>query len=222
MSKGIFVTGTGTDVGKTYVTALLVKKLRESGYKAGYYKAAISGASRIEESDAGYVKKISKIPQEEETLVSYLYQEAVSPHLAARWEGRPVEMEQVKKDFAKVKQQYEYVTVEGSGGILCPIRWDEKEKVMLEDVIQMLGLNLILVADAGLGSINATVLTTEYLKQKNRKVKGIILNHFTGTEMEEDNRKMIEELSGIPVIATVKPGQEDLETDGKTLASLYE
>ena len=176
----------------------------------------------IEESDAGYVKKISKIPQEEETLVSYLYQEAVSPHLAARWEGRPVEMEQVKKDFAKVKQQYEYVTVEGSGGILCPIRWDEKEKVMLEDVIQMLGLNLILVADAGLGSINATVLTTEYLKQKNRKVKGIVLNHFTGTEMEEDNRKMIEELSGIPVIATVKPGQEDLETDGKTLASLYE
>ena len=55
MAKGIFVTGTGTDVGKTYVTALIVKKLADAGIHAGYYKAALSGAESIEESDAGYV-----------------------------------------------------------------------------------------------------------------------------------------------------------------------
>ena len=59
MAKGIFVTGTGTDVGKTYVTALIVKKLADAGIHAGYYKAALSGAESIEESDAGYVKKIA-------------------------------------------------------------------------------------------------------------------------------------------------------------------
>jgi len=63
MGKGIFVTGTGTDIGKTYVTALIVKKLADAGIRTGYYKAALSGAKSIGDSDAGYVKKIAgKIP----------------------------------------------------------------------------------------------------------------------------------------------------------------
>ena len=68
MSKGIFVTGTGTDVGKTYVTALLAKKMREYGYDVGYYKAALSGANSIAESDAGYVNSIAQINQEESNI----------------------------------------------------------------------------------------------------------------------------------------------------------
>lgn len=83
MGKGLFITATGTDVGKTYVTALIVKKLKEAGYHAGYYKAALSGAECIADSDAGYVKKVSGITQEDDTLISYLYKEAVSPHLAS-------------------------------------------------------------------------------------------------------------------------------------------
>ena len=120
MAKGIFVTGTGTDVGKTYVTALIVKKLADAGIHAGYYKAALSGAESIKESDAGYVKKIAGITQEDSSLLSYLYQNAVSPHLAARIERNPVDPETVKADFDRVKKEYDYVTVEGSGGIVCP------------------------------------------------------------------------------------------------------
>ena len=105
MAKGIFVTGTGTDVGKTYVTALIVKKLADAGIHAGYYKAALSGAESIEESDAGYVKKIAGITQEDSSLLSYLYQNAVSPHLAARIEGNPVDPETVKADFDRVKKE---------------------------------------------------------------------------------------------------------------------
>ena len=67
MSKGIFITATGTDIGKTYVTALLVKKLREANFNAGYYKAALSGADNIAESDAGFVNRIANIHQDEQT-----------------------------------------------------------------------------------------------------------------------------------------------------------
>ena len=72
MGKGLFVTGTGTDTGKTYIAALMVKKLYEAGYHAGYYKAALSGAASIEESDAGYVKRLAGIRQPDATLMSYL------------------------------------------------------------------------------------------------------------------------------------------------------
>ena len=86
MGRGLFITGTDTDVGKTYVTALLVKTLRSAGYDVGYYKAAISGARTVEESDAGFVNRFAQICEPEDMLLSYLYQNAVSPHLAARIE----------------------------------------------------------------------------------------------------------------------------------------
>lgn len=210
MSKGIFVTGTGTDIGKTYVTALIVKKLKEDGHSVGYYKAALSGADNISESDAGYVKKTAELDQEDKTLISYLYKNAVAPHLAARLEGNPVNLEKVKEDYQKVKEQYEYVIVEGSGGIVCPVRWDEEEKILLEDVVKALELDTVIVADAGLGTIIAVVLTAEYLKNCKIKVHGVILNHYTGGIMQEDNIKMIEEIAGVPVLAKVEPGGTSL------------
>ncbi|MCI7804828.1 MAG: dethiobiotin synthase [Oscillospiraceae bacterium] len=221
MSKGIFVTATGTDVGKTYVTALIVKKLRESGLNAGYYKAALSGADCIADSDAGYVNKTANINQEENTLISYLYKNAVSPHLAAKIEGEPVDLEKVKADYEKVCQTYDYVTAEGSGGIICPIRWDNKH-ILLEDIIKLLGVPAVVIAESGLGTINSTVLTTEYLKARGIPVKGIILNNYTGSKMQEDNLEMIEEISGFPVIACVKPDDKDIDIDSSFLAGLYE
>lgn len=134
MSKGLFITATGTDIGKTYVTALLVKKLREANFNAGYYKAALSGADNIAESDAGFVNRIANIHQDEQTLLSYLYKNAVSPHLAAKIEGNPVEKDTVISDYATVQKNYDYVTVEGSGGIICPIRYDDKAKYFLTDI----------------------------------------------------------------------------------------
>lgn len=83
MSKGLFITGTGTDIGKTYVTALLIKTLRQHGYDIGYYKAAISGALTVAASDAGYVNATAGIGEAPDLLLSYLYDHAVSPHLAA-------------------------------------------------------------------------------------------------------------------------------------------
>lgn len=222
MSKGIFITGTGTDVGKTYVTALIIKKLKQSGINVGYYKAALSGAPTISQSDPGYVKKFSGISQAPSTMISYFYKNAVSPHLAAQIEGNPVEMEKVICDFQKVKTQFEYVTVEGSGGIVCPIRHDEKKKTMLEDVVKLLNLNTLIVADAGLGTINAVTLTAEYLKNRGIGIKGVILNNYTGGVMQKDNIKMIEAINKLPVIALVRPYDNDLEIDVNVLKNLYD
>lgn len=226
MAKGIFITATGTDVGKTYVTGLIVKKLREAGLNAGYYKAALSGAEVSESGlipgDAAFVAEMAGIPETPSSLVSYIYEEAVSPHLAAQREGNPVELPKIVEDFNKAAAKYEYLTMEGSGGIICPIRWDEKQ-LLLEDIIQELHLGTLVIANALLGSINACVLTTYYLKQHNIPVRGIILNNYDATDfMQVDNRKMIEALSRVPVIACVAPNSQDLDIDLEVLKQLYQ
>ena len=141
MTKGLFVTATGTDVGKTYITALLLKTLREAGYQAGYYKAALSGAEVTAQGmvpgDAAYVCRRAGISENPLDVVSYCYQAAVSPHLAARWEGNPPELSRIQSHYQELARRYACLTVEGSGGILCPLRYDET-RLMLEDVVQLL------------------------------------------------------------------------------------
>ena len=227
MAKKIFITGTGTDVGKTYVTGLIVKKLKESGMNAAYYKAAMSGNERTEEGmllpgDAQYVKTVSGLEQSLACMCPYVYEAAVSPHLASRIEGNPVMLQEVVKGFEEVCRQYDYVTMEGSGGILCPICFDERE-LWLEDVIRELGLSSLIVADAGLGTINSVVLTVEYMRAKGLPVKGIIFNRFhPGDRMEEDNLRMCEHRTKLPVLACVEADSGTLDMEIEKLTSLYE
>lgn len=222
MGKGLFITGTDTDVGKTYVTALLVKTLRKAGFDVGYYKAAISGAPTVAESDAGFVNRFAGINEPEDMILSYLYQNAVSPHLAARIEGNPVEKEVILKAWERVTKAYTYVTMEGSGGIMCPIRHDEKAVYYLEDIIRWLHLPVLVIANAGLGTINHVVTTCEYIKNRHIPVKGILLNHWKGGIMEEDNVKMIEEITGVKVLAKIRDGDSLLDIDAGEIISLYE
>lgn len=227
MSKALFITGTGTDIGKTYVTGLIVKKLAEYGKNPGYYKAAMSGNDRRPDGslipgDALFVKQCSGIRQPLEEMCPYVYENAYSPHLASRIEGNPVEMDIVKKGFKAVSEKYDYITVEGSGGILCPICFDER-KIQLEDIIKELNLSSIIIADAGLGTINSVVLTAAYMKAKNMPVKGIIFNHFhPGNVMEEDNIFMCEYMTGLPILGKVQDGADQLNIDIHVLESLYD
>lgn len=220
MKKGIFMIGTGTDVGKTYVTALFIKALRKKGKDVGYYKAVLSGADNIRESDAGYVNRIACIGQEESSLLSYLYQTPVSPHLAAKIEGNPPRMRTIKKDVQRVFQRYEYVVMEGSGGIVCPIRYDEEETIWLEDIIKEVDLPTVIVAEAGLGTINATVLTVEYLKQRGIEVKGIFFNRYIGDRMQKDNKTMIEERTKVPILSLIEPNATELKLEKEQLEIL--
>ena len=227
MSKNLFITGTGTDVGKTYVTGLIVKKLREGGASSAYYKAAMSGNERRTDGtlipgDALQVKTMSGVEQPLEEMCPYIYETAVSPHLAAKIEGNPIEMECVLKNFDRVCGTYDYVTVEGSGGIFCPLRFDE-QKVQLEDFIKARSFACLMIADAGLGTINAVVLTAEYMKARKIPVKGIIFNHYEpGNPLHEDNRLMCEAMTGLNVVACVKDGDMDLDIPFELLEGFYE
>ena len=227
MAKALFVTGTGTDVGKTYVTALMVKKLAESGENAAYYKAAMSGNRRRSDGslipgDAMFVQQTAGLSQPLGEMCPYVYENAWSPHLASRVEGNPVDLAVVREGFAKVAENYDYITMEGSGGILCPLCFDER-KIQLEDVIREFELSSILVADAGLGTINSVVLTFEYMKAHNLPLKGIIFNHYhPGNIMEEDNIFMCEHMTGLPVLAKVQDNATELEIDADVLSALYD
>lgn len=227
MSKKLFITGTGTDVGKTYVTGLIMKKLQESGKNVAYYKAAMSGNERRTDGtlipcDALQVKTMSGISQSLESMCPYIYENAVSPHLASRIEGNPVQLSVVKEKFAEVCNRYDYVTMEGSGGILCPICFDEA-KIQLEDIVKELGLSSLIIANAGLGTINDVVLTAEYMRFKKLPVKGIIFNHYhPGSQMEEDNKFMCEYMTGLKVLACVCDEDTELSMDANSLVALYE
>ena len=227
MSKAVFLTGTGTDICKTYIAGLIVKKLAEAGKNPAYYKAAMSGNDRREDGslipgDALFVQKTSGISQSLEEMCPYVYENAWSPHLASRVEGNPVDLDVVRKGFLETTDKYDFITMEGSGGILCPLCFDER-KIQLEDVIREFELSSILVADAGLGTINSVVLTAEYMKAHSLPIKGIIFNHYhPGNIMEDDNIFMCEHMTGLPVIAKVQDGATELETDADVLSALYD
>ena len=215
MTKGIFVTATGTDVGKTFVSGLLTKKMRECGFNCGYYKPVLSGLEEVNgeliPGDCKHVLDTARLDVAPLSCVSYAFKPAVSPHLAAQIEGKTITLEQIKKDFQNIAKGYDYLVIEGAGGLICPLKMDEP-RIILTDLIKFLGLDVIVVAPSGLGAINYAVLTVEYAKANNINVKGIILNNFEKDNfMHIDNKKCIEELTKVPVIATVAHGDRELD-----------
>lgn len=215
MTKKIFITATGTDVGKTYISALIVKKMRESGYNCGYYKPVLSGVrelgGRLVESDPNYVVETAKIPTTADSCVSYWWKEAVSPHLAAKRAGEEIDISRIKYDYVQACKKYDYLLIEGAGGITCPLRLENDEKYLLKDLIWELGLSTIVVADAGLGTINSTLLTIDYARENGIEVEGIVLNNYDSDNfMHWDNLQQVEYLTGVNVVATVPRGGNDI------------
>ena len=218
MCKGIFIVGTDTDAGKTIVTAGIMHLLRSKGYKASYFKAALSGALIEEETgklipgDTKLVSDVSNLNEAYENITPYVYETAVSPHLAAKIEDMPMDLDIIKEKYEKLKEKYDYIVVEGSGGIICPLIDDERGIYLLEDLIKTLKLDAILVARAGLGTINHTVLTVRYMESIGIKLKGIIINNYEKSLLCDNNIEMIEKLTKLPIIAKL-PILEDLENN---------
>lgn len=214
MIKGLFITGTDTDIGKTYVTSRIVKELKRK-YQVGYYKAALSGAMIVDDKvipgDKDFVIKYANL-QKEDGKVSYIYEDAYAPHLAAKKINNSVELTVVEKDLNDLQKNHEIVVIEGSGGIICPLRDDDKQ-IMLTDIMKLSGYPLIIVTASGLGSINSAVLTALYAKSLGLKVLGFIMNYFEEDNLlHQDNRKMIEKLSGYRVLGyLVKDGERIIE-----------
>lgn len=213
--KTLFLTATGTDVGKTYISALIIKKMRDSGFNCGYFKPVLSGVEedggKLRVSDANYVVSTAKIPLSPDDCVTYWWKEAVSPHLAAQRAGDVIDTNKIKAHLDKLRREFNYILIEGAGGITCPLRLEGDEKYLLKDLIKELETNIVIVADGGLGTINSTLLTIDYARVNGIGIEGIILNNFEPDNfMHQDNLKQIEYLTGIPVVATVEKGQKDI------------
>ena len=119
MIKGLFITGTATDIGKTYVTSRIIKELKQQ-YHVGYYKAALSGAEIVDgimiPGDKENVSKYANL-KETDCKVSYLYEDAYAPHLAAKKTNDLVELTVVEKDLHDLSKNHDKGVIEVTGGI---------------------------------------------------------------------------------------------------------
>ncbi|MDQ0216741.1 dethiobiotin synthetase [Oikeobacillus pervagus] len=200
-----FLTGTDTDIGKTVVTTLLASFFKEHGLQFFPYKPIQSGA--IEQDG----KLIAPDPdmyrlvmgnQNEEDFNTYLLKKPSSPHLAAELEGVHFDFSLINEKINSLRDTYDGVIVEGAGGLYVPIK---KDGYSMIDWIENLKVPTILVARAGLGTINHTVLSIEAMQKREIPIAGLILNHVYDEDetIEKDNVQMIQKLTNVPIIGTV-------------------
>ncbi|MGL5719242.1 MAG: dethiobiotin synthase [Alphaproteobacteria bacterium] len=180
---GLFVTGTGTDVGKTVVSAWICLHTQ-----AGYWKPVQTGTSQGTDTD--FLRKLGVSPCYPER---YAFKEALSPHTAAKREGARIELDAVAiPPFSQAN-----VVVEGAGGVLVPLN----EDALMIDLIQRLGMPVLIVAHTGLGTLNHTLLTLEALRKREIPIKGIVLNGLSNP----DNKQSLIDYGNIEVLAELEP-----------------
>lgn len=208
MTQALFITGTAAGVGKSTAAQAIIAALQDAGYDGAYYKPIVSGTDSIPESDAGQVRTACSLEQDVLSTTSYVFKETVSPHLAAAHLLQPVDVDMIRADFSTVALLHDVTIVEGSGGIICPFTLlADGRRVMQEDVVRALGLTSVIVADSGVGTLNATLLTLAYMRQQELPVAGVILNRFDAdNEVHQDNLAVIERLGEVDVVATIADG----------------
>lgn len=165
---GIFVTGTDTGVGKTYVACLLARELKSSGLKVGVMKPAESGANQ----DAELLRRASGTLTPLDQIRPYHFKAPLAPGLAAAKEGAQVDMERLRRAFKAIQKAHDGVLVEGAGGLLVPMAG----KKLVADLAKSLGLPLIIIARPGLGTINHSLLSLAEARRRGLEVLAVILN----------------------------------------------
>ncbi len=199
--KKIFITGTDTDIGKTFVSVGLCLKLEALNYKVGYFKPLQSGAYKkngaIAAPDLEELKKYSNIPSK----YSYLFEGEISPHLAALINNIEVDINKIKDDFTIFSSKFDFTIVEGAGGIYCPAYKHAK----FSDIIKALDIETIVVTTPKLGRLNHLLMTLECAKINNIKVKGVIINSMAQkTTLSEQNFiKELREFSDVDILGVI-------------------
>ncbi len=208
MTRGVFITGTGTGVGKTVVTAAILRAARAAGIDAAPFKPVQTGAADgpggLRAPDVEFCLAAAGLdaPADEARLMApCLYKPACSPHLAARIEGRPVEIEAIRSAAESLLARREALIVEGAGGVMVPLN----ESQTMLDLMAALALPVLVVAINGLGTINHTLLTLAALREAGVEVLGVVFNQPDGPgEADEfirrDNPETIARFGGVAVL----------------------
>lgn len=181
MQKHIFISGIDTDCGKTYVTGLLAKNLRNRGFNCITSKFVQTGCIGISEDILAHrnAMEIELLPEDKDgTTCPFVYTFPASPHLSASIDQRPFEIEIVKQAISKLKSKYDIVLTEGAGGLTVPLF----NNYLTSDFLKESGVPVILVSSSKLGSINHTILSVEFCKSSNINLIAVIYNQFPTDE----------------------------------------
>jgi adenosylmethionine---8-amino-7-oxononanoate aminotransferase len=217
--RGILVTGTDTGVGKTLVAAALARALRRRGIDAGVMKPAATGVPPDDDADLLRAAAGSDDPP---ALVSPLrFREPLAPAVAADREGRTPDPAAIRAAFEVLAARHDVVVVEGVGGLLVPVAWG----YTVADMARDLGLPLLVVARAGLGTLNHAALTVEAARARGLPVLGVVLNRTEAAApgpAEETNPAALERLCGVRVLGTFPRIPGGRERDPDALADALE
>jgi dethiobiotin synthetase len=206
--RGAFVTGTGTEVGKTVVAAALARTAHASGARVAVFKPTVSGlddyALRPEVWDCAaelpdhvLLRLASGSAQGDDEIAPYRYGPAVSPHLAAELGGEPIDPDLLRGAAFAATEGSDLLICEGVGGFLVPLTPD----YLVRDLARDLGMPVVIVASPGLGTINHTLLTVEAVRGAGLELAEVVLNPWPGepTRMELSNLETISRLGAVEV-----------------------
>jgi dethiobiotin synthetase len=215
LKQAVFVTGTDTGVGKTFVAAGLAAALKRRGVDVGVMKPVASGAA----DDARALIRAAGVDDPLDLVNPIRLKEPISPHLAARREGRRIDLRVIDRAYRELARRHDVVIVEGAGGLLVPIR----DGFTMADLAKRLGLPLLIVARDALGTINHTTLTVEAARARGLKVLGVVVNRMKPGRpdlAERLNPKAIADAARVPVLASLpwRPAKRAFNVIAKVLA----
>ena len=227
--KGFFITGTDTGVGKTAVAAALAYLMNQRGVRTVPVKPVQTGLAPGEPGDLELCLKTSGLSPkaaELKLMNPYPFRLPASPHLAAEQEGAEVDFRRIVECCAKLAEIYDALVVEGAGGLLVPLT----REISTMDLARVLGLPLIVVARAGLGTINHSLLTLRAAGDAGLEVAAVVPNHpepdsdltETDKKIVADNREIIQSISGVTVFESLPhvPGAGEKPEPTRKLAVL--
>ena len=213
-SKGLFITGTDTGVGKTLVTGGLAACFRESGIPIGVMKPAetgcrLRGGERIA-SDARFLQYMSGTGDRQEQIVPYRFRSPLAPQVAAEREGVRIRLSRIVSLYEEISSRHSVTLVEGAGGLLVP--YTRTARTL--EIIVRLKLPVLVVSRTGLGTLNHTLLTLESLARSGVRILGMVLNNVEGSRgiAEQTNPGALRHWTKVPILGTI-PHTQGLRTD---------
>jgi dethiobiotin synthetase len=196
-TSGVFVTGTGTEVGKTVVAAVIARTLSAQGKRVAVFKPAVTGLDEEGEPDHALLRRAAGSEQADEEIAPYRYEPPASPHLAAELVGERIEPKHLLVAARNAAASADVLVCEGVGGLLVPLAPD----YLVRDLAVDLGLPLVVAAVPGLGTINHTLLTLEAARSASLEAELVVLTPWPDepTAIEESNRETLAALGKVKV-----------------------
>lgn len=210
LPKGVFVTGTDTDVGKTHIATMIIRALKASGFRVGAYKPVCSGAIKdssgvLRWNDVDQLQNAIGPGSDPDWICKNRFVAPVSPPLAAKQEGRSIDFDNLVTGVNRWIGNCEILVVEGAGGLLSPVT----DRETVADLALSMGYPLLLVGRCGLGTINQTLLTIEAARSRGLQIAGVVLNQASPADdlsLAESNAIEIERRGNTAVLGIVETG----------------